>query len=73
MPLPQQPTSIRQSTEEDADIDIDINVENQDEEDHLPQALPNAEEKEDHPDDQENEEPAPTLTAPHDPDGRMQP
>jgi hypothetical protein len=45
VPLPQNPTTIYQSTEEDANVGIDVNNENQDEEEHLPQALPDAEEE----------------------------
>jgi hypothetical protein len=72
VPLPQNPTAICQSAEEDANVDIDVNIENQEEEEHLPQALPNAEE-EDPSDDQENEDPAPAPTALHDYVPRMQP
>ncbi len=73
VPLPQNPNTIRQSIKEDTNVNIDVNIESQDEEEHLPQVLPDAEEQEDTPDDQKNEEPAPTATAPHDPNGRMQP
>ncbi len=51
VPLPQNATTIHQSTEEDGDVDVDVNIENQYEEEHLPQALPDAEEEEDHHDD----------------------
>ncbi len=70
MPLPQNPTAIRQIAEEDANVDIDVNIENQEEEEHLPQVMLDAEE-EDTPDDQENEEPTPTAL--HDRVPRMEP
>jgi hypothetical protein len=68
--LPQNPTAICQSAEEDANVDIDVNIENQEEEEHLPQVMPDAEE-EDPPDDQENEEPTPKAL--HDRVPRMEP
>jgi hypothetical protein len=83
LPLPQNPTTARQSIKEDAYVDIDVSIKNQNEEEYIPQALPDVEEEEDFPDDQENKEPeqrptapepataASSPAAPHDPNGRM--